>query len=184
MILKVFFILTIFISSGTICYSAVHSTPEYYEVCDTNYKIIDGDTIKINDNTFRLVLIDTPESKYRGKAQYCKDDETNCGELAKQKLKELADNKICCVKVGTDFYNRYLGLCSNNNSYKIENTFNYKLVELGYAWEYKSKDAKKQYNNLFKQLRINAQVLKLGLFADDLAGFEEPKIWRKQKRGK
>ena len=88
------------------------------------------------------------------------------------------------MKVGVDIYNRYLGLCSNTNSYEIENTFNYQLVKLGYAWEYKSKDVKKQYNNIFKELRINAQNSKLGLFNDDLAGFEEPKLWRKQKRGK
>ncbi len=184
MILKVFYILTVFVSSCTVAYSAKQSIPDYYEVCDTNYRIVDGDTIKINDNTFRLILIDAPESKYRGRSQYCKDDETNCGALSKQKLKELADDKICCMKVGVDIYNRYLGLCSNTNSYEIENTFNYQLVKLGYAWEYKSKDVKKQYNNIFKELRINAQELKLGLFDDDLAGFEEPKLWRKQKRGK
>ena len=41
--------------------------------------VIDGDTIKVQGKTIRLICIDTPESKYRGRAQYCLDNETNCG---------------------------------------------------------------------------------------------------------
>ena len=47
-------------------------------------KVIDGDTIEINNERIRLQCIDTPESNYRGKIQYCLDNETDCGFLAKK----------------------------------------------------------------------------------------------------
>ena len=33
-------------------------------------RVIDGDTIEVNGEKIRLLCIDTPESKYKGKTQY------------------------------------------------------------------------------------------------------------------
>ena len=63
--------------------------------------IVDGDTIKIDDQIIRFGGIDAPESFYRGKKQVCYLNEKKvfCGELSKQKLKEkISDNMISCIK--------------------------------------------------------------------------------------
>ena len=39
----------------------------YAETIHGKARVIDGDTIEINDEKIRLLCIDTPESNYRGK---------------------------------------------------------------------------------------------------------------------
>ena len=52
--------------------------------------VIDGDTIKINGERIRFGGIDSPESNFFGKKQFCflKDIEVLCGELSSKKLKK------------------------------------------------------------------------------------------------
>ena len=57
-------------------------------------RVIDGDTIEVNSEKIRLLCIDTPESNYHGKTQYCLDNETDCGKLAKEGLQRMVGSSI------------------------------------------------------------------------------------------
>ena len=82
-----------------------------------------------------MICIDTPESKYRGRAQYCLDNETNCGKIATTALIDLIEEdtnkvggQVKCYYEKRDMYNRILGECyqfdgRNESMYSI----NYKL---------------------------------------------------------
>ena len=144
-------------------------------------RVIDGDTIEINGEKIRLACIDTPESNYRGKAQYCLDNETDCGMLAKKALWEAVRNKtVICEYTKRDVYGRILGFCQEyfwNYYYNYEGTYNYRLVENGYAWYYDGGKECKPYKKAFE----NAEKLGLGLFHDAIGGFKEPKLWRKTR---
>ena len=75
-------------------------------------RVIDGDTIEIQGEKIRLQCIDTPESSYRGKIQYCLDNETDCGFYAKKVLLEAVRNKeIICEYTKRDVYGKILGMC-------------------------------------------------------------------------
>ena len=58
--------------------------------------VIDGDTIKINDQKIRFSGIDAPESYFRGKRQTCFQNDVKffCGEISKDKLKEKLDKLV------------------------------------------------------------------------------------------
>ncbi len=144
-------------------------------------RVIDGDTLEINDKKIRLLCIDTPESNYRGKTQYCLDNETDCGKLAKEGLQRMVGSSIIrCDYNKTDVYGRILGMCQKYvfyNEHLYWNTFNYKLIEEGYAWYYAGGKECKPFKALFETAKKEGY----GLFNDDLGGFKEPKLWRKTK---
>lgn len=146
--------------------------------------VIDGDTIEINNEKIRLACIDTPESKYRGKTQYCLDNETDCGILAKKALSQVAHNKeVICEYEKRDVYGRILGFCQEyhwNYYYDTKGTYNYRMIENGYAWYYNGGKDCKEYKEAFKKAKEEQR----GLFNEDLGGFKEPKIWRKTKSNK
>ncbi len=144
-------------------------------------RVIDGDTIEINNEKIRLQCIDTPESNYRGKIQYCLDNETDCGFLAKQILyKTIHNKKVICEYSKRDVYGRILGMCqeySLNTEWDYEGTLNYRLVTEGYAWWYNGgKECKP-----FKEAMEEAQKYGKGLWWDGFGGFKEPKLWRKTR---
>lgn len=153
------------------------------QICSSNVKVIDGDTITLNGEKIRLACVDTPESKYKGKTQYCLDNETDCGKLAKEALeniitKELTKTpEICCSWLKTDRYGRYLGWCDGGKETQIpfSKSINHTLVMGGYAWFY---DGGKECN-VFKDVFIGAYKEGRGLFNKDLGGFKEPRLWRK-----
>ena len=65
-----------------------------------NFKVIDGDTIKLNVEKIRFSGIDAPESNYKGKEQICFINETivRCGKLSKVFLiKTIGKNLLCIV---------------------------------------------------------------------------------------
>lgn len=102
-------------------------------------RVIDGDTVIVTidlgfdvkiTRTIRLADIDTPELK--GETE----KEQQAAEIARVKLfRELANKEIflCSMKIKKDMYNRYLGVLYSD-SYNI----NEKLLEEGYAKEYKN----------------------------------------------
>lgn len=144
-------------------------------------RVIDGDTIEINNEKIRLQCIDTPESNYRGKTQYCLDNETDCGFLAKQILyKTIHNKKVICEYSKRDVYGRILGMCQEyrwNIEWDYEGTLNYRLVTEGYAWWYNGgKECKP-----FKEAMEEAQKCGEGLWWDGFGGFKEPKLWRKTR---
>lgn len=145
--------------------------------------VIDGDTIKVQGKTIRLICIDTPESKYRGRAQYCLDNETNCGELATEALKLMIKEdkflvgagEVKCYYEKKDMYNRILGECysfdgRNESMYSL----NYKLINEGYAFYYPCKEHK-----TWKNLEEYNQLVGKGIFNKEYGGVLNPKQWRK-----
>lgn len=146
-------------------------------------QVVDGDTIKVDGQTVRLICIDTPESKYRGRAQYCLDNETNCGELATEALELMIKEdkflvgagEVKCYYEKKDMYGRILGECysfdgRNESMYSL----NYKLINEGYAFYYPCKEHKS-----WKKLEEYNQLVGKGLFHKDFGGILNPKQWRK-----
>ena len=135
--------------------------------------IIDGDTIKINDETIRFGGIDAPESFYRGKKQECYLNEKKvfCGELSKQKLKEkISGNIVSCIKEEKkDIYQRIIAECFINGE-----SLSSFMVRNGYAFDYKRYSNKK-----YAQDEEYAKINKLGIWK---MKFEYPWEWRKKNK--
>ena len=153
-------------------------------ICSGDIKVIDGDTIELAGKRIRLMCVDTPESYYQSKTQYCLDNETDCGILAKKALdtiivKETQGGELCCAWTKKDRYGRYLGWCDNGTEKTIpfKKSINQELVIGGYAWFY---DGGKECDG-FRDLFLEAQRNARGLFDHDLGGFKEPRLWRKTK---
>ena len=144
-------------------------------------RVVDGDTIEVDGEKIRLACVDTPESNYRGKMQYCLDNETQCGELAKQALENMiGDSKVRCEYEKRDIYGRILGTCQTYDrfyDYPYWESFNYRLIEQGFAWYYNGGKECKNYKPLFE----TAQKEGYGLFDSEIGGFKEPKLWRKTR---
>ena len=111
----------------------------YYDVKSYDIKIIDGDTIHLNNEKIRFSGIDTPELK-----QTCnKNSEIiYCGIEARQLLiNKIGKNKVHCVRKGKDQYKRTLAECFVNNL-----SLSRFLVREGYAFAYR-KYSKKFIND-------------------------------------
>ena len=105
-------------------------------------RIIDGDSLEINNNKIRLFGIDAPEIKQICKKPYLVisflvslsfQKKYECGLLATNQLKKLIDNKtVKCISENKDRYNRYLSICYLKNK-----DINSWLVKNGYAIAYR-----------------------------------------------
>jgi endonuclease YncB( thermonuclease family) len=111
--------------------------------CNTNFaenlKVIDGDTIIINDEKIRFSGIDAPELK-----QTCggPNKKIFCGKLAKKHLIKKIGKKIpLCVNEGRDVYKRILAECFINGE-----SLSSFMVRSGYAFAYR-KYSKKFIND-------------------------------------
>ncbi len=129
-------------------------------------KVIDGDTIYIENNKIRLHAIDAPEIK-----QKCTKDgkKWSCGKQSTSFLSGLIGNeKIKCVTNGKDKYSRYIGVCYKN---KID--LNSQMVINGWAIAYR-------YYSLdyIKEEQI-AKSKSLGIWMGE---FEEPYLFRKKNK--
>ena len=108
----------------------------YNDVKSYEIKIIDGDTIHLNNEKIRFTGIDTPELK-----QTCtKNNEVIlCGiEARKLLIKKIGKNEVQCTKKGKDQYKRTLAECFVNNL-----SLSSYLVRKGYAFAYR------KYSNKF-----------------------------------
>ena len=140
-----------------------------------NAKVIDGDTIKINDNKIRLFGIDAPEKK-----QMCEKNfltisflsfkkKYPCGEISTKKLKKLINkNIIKCHVEGKDRYQRKLAICFRNKL-----NINSWLVRNGYAVSYQ------KYSKKYLSEEIEAKNDKKGIWQGK---FEMPWDWRKNAK--
>ena len=124
-----------------------------------NFKVIDGDTISINNVSIRFSGIDAPESYYRGKDQKCLigDSVINCGKLSKNFLIKLIGKKKveCKLEKKPDQYNRKLRECFVENK-----SLSRLMVKNGYAFDYPKYSKKK-----FAKEQVYAKENKLGLWS-------------------
>ena len=105
-------------------------------------KIIDGDTVHINENKFRLEGIDAPEMRQKCKKESLKISfiigftfykDYNCGKVSKEKLKsKIRGSEIKCIFTTKDRYKRYIATC-----YKEKTNLNQWMVRNGYAIAYR-----------------------------------------------
>ena len=138
-------------------------------------KIIDGDTVHINDFKFRLEGIDAPEMRQQCKKESFKISSTigfsfykdySCGKVSKAKLKaKINGSKIKCVSTSKDRYKRYIATC-----FKGEINLNQWMVRNGYAIAYR------RYSKKYVPDEEFAKEKKLGLWQGK---FMSPEKWRK-----
>ncbi len=137
-------------------------------------KVIDGDTIYINNFKIRFSGIDAPESHYKGKSQICNsietDEEIFCGNISKKALKDKIKNQlVICIPENKDRYNRIIAECfieqESISSYMVKN---------GYAFDYV-----KYSKGKYQSDQNYAKDKKLGLWA---MKFEYPWSWRKMNK--
>ena len=129
-------------------------------------RIIDGDTIVLNEEKIRFFGIDAPEID-----QECikKGKIIKCGLLSKKALEDkIGNNTPLCTKKGTDKYKRTLAECFVNNV-----SLSKFLVANGYAFAYK------KYSKQYIYHEKRAKILKLGLWG---MTFEFPWKFRKNKK--
>ena len=136
----------------------------YNDVKSYEIKIIDGDTIHLNNEKIRFTGIDTPELK-----QTCKKNSEiiYCGVEAKQLLiDKIGKDKVFCVREGKDQYKRTLAECFVNDL-----SLSRYLVREGYAFAYR------KYSKKFINDEDFAKKNNMGMWS---MNFEYPWDWRKK----
>ncbi len=136
-------------------------------------RIIDGDSLEINNNKIRLFGIDAPEKKQICKKPYLIISFLNfqrnyeCGLMAINELKKFINNRIIkCISESKDRYNRYLSICYLKNK-----DINSWLVKNGYAIAYR------RYSKKYVLEEQYAEKNKLGIWQGT---FQNPEEWRKK----
>ncbi len=136
----------------------------YNDVKSYEIKIIDGDTIHLNNEKIRFTGIDTPELK-----QTCKKNSKiiYCGIEARQLLiDKIGKDKVICVREGKDRYKRTLAECFVNDL-----SLSRYLVREGYAFAYR------KYSKKFINDEDFAKKNNMGMWS---MNFEYPWDWRKK----
>ena len=136
----------------------------YNDVKSYEIKIIDGDTIHLNNEKIRFTGIDTPELK-----QTCNrnNEIIYCGIQARQLLiNKIGKNKVNCIKEGKDQYKRTLAECFVNDL-----SLSRFLVREGYAFAYR------KYSKKFIEDENFAKNNNMGMWS---MKFEYPWDWRKK----
>ena len=136
----------------------------YNDVKSYEIKIIDGDTIHLNNEKIRFTGIDTPELK-----QTCKKNSEiiYCGIEARQLLiDKIGKDKVICVREGKDQYKRTLAECFVNDL-----SLSRFLVREGYAFAYI------KYSKKFINDEDFARKNNIGMWS---MKFEYPWDWRKK----
>ena len=138
-------------------------------------KVVDGDTVHINNNKFRLEGIDAPEIKQQCKKESLKISyiigftiykDYSCGKVSKEKLiSKIRGSKIKCIFTAKDRYKRYIATC-----YKEKINLNQWMVRNGYAIAYR------RYSKKYVPDEDFAKENKLGLWQGK---FMNPEKWRK-----
>ena len=138
-------------------------------------KIVDGDTVYINNYKIRLEGIDAPEMKQKCKKEKLKISsiigytfykEYYCGKHSKDNLAvKVKGSKIKCISFTKDRYKRYLAKC-----FKGKINLNQWMVRNGYAVAYR------RYSKEYIPDEDFAKENKLGLWQGK---FLYPEKWRK-----
>ena len=138
-------------------------------------KIVDGDTVYINNYKIRLEGIDAPEMKQKCKREklkissiigYTFYEDYYCGEYSKANLEtKVKGSNIKCISFTKDRYKRYLAKC-----FKGEINLNRWMVRNGHAVAYR------RYSKEYIPDEDFARENKLGLWQGK---FFKPEKWRK-----
>ena len=133
-------------------------------------RVIDGDTIELNNLKIRFGGIDAPESYFKGKSQTCRllinNDKVYCGKLSKLALqKKISDKFIICHPESKDKYKRIIAECF----LETESLSSY-MVKNGFAFDYE-----KYSKGKFRKYQRYARENKLGLWS---MKFEFAWMWR------
>ena len=138
-------------------------------------KVVDGDTIHINNYKFRLEGIDAPEMKQQCKKETLKISfligltfykDYSCGKVSKEKLiTKINTSEIKCISSSKDRYKRYIATC-----FKGKTNLNKWMVRNGFAIAYR------RYSKKYVPDEEFAKENKLGLWQGK---FMEPEKWRK-----
>ena len=138
-------------------------------------KIVDGDTVYINNYKIRLEGIDAPEMKQKCKKEKLKISSIigytfyvnyHCGEHSKQSLEaKVKGSNIKCISFTKDRYKRYLAKC-----FKDGINLNQWMVRSGLAVAYR------RYSKEYIPDEDFARENKLGLWQGK---FLKPEKWRK-----
>jgi endonuclease YncB( thermonuclease family) len=126
--------------------------------------VIDGDTLEIRGQRFRLHGVDAPES-----SQICLDSrgaKYRCGALAANKLSErIARRNVTCLEKDRDRYKRIVAVCKLGKE-----DLNAWLVSSGFAVAYR------QYSRDYVKQESAARASSRGLWAGQ---FQMPWDYRK-----
>lgn len=136
------------------------------EVIKGKVRVIDGDTIEIEDQKIRLEGIDAPEI-----GQLCGRGgiPVYCGIQAKYELEALiGDLEVKCESLGNDKYKRVIGEC-----YVGSVELNGMMVKNGWALAYR------KYSQKYVESEDFAKQHGKGIWSLD---FIEPWHWRRVKR--
>ena len=138
-------------------------------------KVVDGDTIHINNYKFRLEGIDAPEMRQQCKKESFKISfltgfifykDYSCGRVSKEKLiNKINTSEIKCISSSKDRYKRYIATC-----FKGKTNLNQWMVRNGFAIAYR------RYSKKYVPDEVFAKENKLGLWQGK---FMEPEKWRK-----
>ena len=138
-------------------------------------KIVDGDTVYINNYKIRLEGIDAPEMKQKCKKEKLKIssiigynfyEDYYCGKHSKENLEaKVKGSNIKCIFFTKDRYKRYLAKC-----FKGKINLNRWMVRNGHAVAYR------RYSKEFIPDEDFAKENKLGLWQGK---FLNPEKWRK-----
>lgn len=130
-------------------------------------KVIDGDTLHIKGQSFRLLGIDSPERKQT--CQNARGAAWACGEVARSTLWKMTNGQqIHCNVTTTDKYNRGVAICYAGNM-----ELNREMVKQGMAVAYT------QYSKRYVADEQKAKAAKIGIWQ---GRFMEPGTWRRQKK--
>ena len=132
-----------------------------------NPRIIDGDSLEINNEKIRFLGIDAFE-----KNQKCfRKDKTeyNCGEEATSHLSTIiSEQPVRCIAEKKDRYKRWLAIC-----YIGKLDINENMIAYGNAFSYMSKK--------YKNVEEDAKKVNAGAWSGE---FMFPWEWRKLKKNK
>ncbi len=118
-------------------------------------RVIDGDSIVLDDVRIRLEGIDAPET-----TQACglrTSGQWRCGEGATQQLIKLINKRpVVCENMGLDKYRRTLGRCLAGNT-----NLNAEMVRTGYAWAFV------RYSKAYVAQETEAKAARAGIWQGD-----------------
>lgn len=132
-------------------------------------RVVDGDTLQINDDRIRLFGLDAPELRQecsRGGKPYA------CGEVSRDALRDkIGKSKVKCTVEDRDIYGRSVSICYIDGTNIDLNKW---MVNNGQALAYR------KFSKKYDQDEVDARMGKKGLWSGE---FEEPEAWRR-KNGK